>query len=357
MKTPNPLFKTSARLVVALSAALALAAWWAQPALAQSAAPVTVTVAASPAAGPVTLSQTATVTVTVTGPDGQLVTGPAQIELTVVVNAPTAAPTLAVAQGSRPAAAPAAAAPAAAGGPRVAQQVNLRGGPGTSFAIVGNLQPGAAFTITGRNADSSWYQVDAGGSTAWVAAFLVLDAPAADSTPVVGEAAAAPAAASEAAPAAAPTAAPAATPQTGSKFAELNEWVEGGGWRYKISEVHKLKTLYLYDESYVAMGNWLVLVFDAVNLQPGSDYFANNMIPVIADQNGEIYVDTSKATRYASWQFGGLGDKYDDMTPGRDVRFVVAFDMPDSAGVLMFFAHKDAKPIFIGLNSEIPVEE
>lgn len=355
MKTPIPLFKLSSRLAVALVAALALAAWWAQPALAQSTAPVTVTVAASPAAGPVTLNQTATVTVTVTGPDGQLVTGPAQIEFTVVVNAPTGAPTLAVAQGSGPAAAPVAAAPAAAGGPRVAQQVNLRGGPGTSFAIVGGLQPGAAFTITGRNADSSWYQVDTGGSTAWVAAFLVLDAPAADGLPVVGEAPAAPAAASEAAPAAgaapAPTAAPAAP-----KFPTVGQWVEGNGWRFVITGVHKHKALYFYDESYIAMGHWLVLLVDAVNLQPGSDYFFNTMQAYVTDMPGNVYEENYKASRYAAWQYGGVGTMWTDMTPGRQVRFAIAVDIPDGVGDVLLSTETPSW-VALGNFDALPIEE
>jgi endonuclease YncB( thermonuclease family) len=50
------------------------------------------------------------------------------------------------------------------------RNANLRGGPGTSFAVVGKVQVGQTLSIVGANADSSWYQLDSG---AWIAAFLV----------------------------------------------------------------------------------------------------------------------------------------------------------------------------------------
>jgi uncharacterized protein YraI len=48
--------------------------------------------------------------------------------------------------------------------------VNLRGGAGTGFPVVGTAKAGDVLTVTGSNADGSWLQV-AGG--AWIAAFLV----------------------------------------------------------------------------------------------------------------------------------------------------------------------------------------
>lgn len=48
--------------------------------------------------------------------------------------------------------------------------VNLRGGAGTNFPIVGSAKLGDVLTVTGGNADGSWLQL-AGG--AWIAAFLV----------------------------------------------------------------------------------------------------------------------------------------------------------------------------------------
>lgn len=51
---------------------------------------------------------------------------------------------------------------------------NLRQGPSTDFPVVGAAVEGQELTITGRNADSTWYQLDNG---AWVFAQLVDNAP------------------------------------------------------------------------------------------------------------------------------------------------------------------------------------
>jgi hypothetical protein len=57
----------------------------------------------------------------------------------------------------------------------VAQEggVNLRSGPGTTFSAVGRLEGGASARITGRYAD--WWQIDYGGTPAWVANWVVTD--------------------------------------------------------------------------------------------------------------------------------------------------------------------------------------
>ncbi len=57
----------------------------------------------------------------------------------------------------------------------VAQEggVNLRSGPGTTFSTVGRLEGGASARVTGKYAD--WWQVDYGGTPAWVANWVVAD--------------------------------------------------------------------------------------------------------------------------------------------------------------------------------------
>src|SRR4051812_27005520 len=52
----------------------------------------------------------------------------------------------------------------------VNSRANVRGGPGTTNAVVGSLTPGTSVTISGCNADCSWYQI---GPDRWIAAFLV----------------------------------------------------------------------------------------------------------------------------------------------------------------------------------------
>jgi len=47
--------------------------------------------------------------------------------------------------------------------------LNVRGGPGTAFAVLGRLSNGQSFPITGKNNDGSWWQFDYNGRTGWVA--------------------------------------------------------------------------------------------------------------------------------------------------------------------------------------------
>ena len=51
--------------------------------------------------------------------------------------------------------------------------INVRSGPGTSFSVVTQLAPNTIVPVIGRNADSSWYQVDVSGLVGWVSATVV----------------------------------------------------------------------------------------------------------------------------------------------------------------------------------------
>jgi PKD repeat protein/uncharacterized protein YraI len=54
--------------------------------------------------------------------------------------------------------------------------VNVRAGPGTAFAKIGMLLAGQSATVTGRNAEASWWAIDfpvQPGNTGWVAADFV----------------------------------------------------------------------------------------------------------------------------------------------------------------------------------------
>lgn len=63
----------------------------------------------------------------------------------------------------------------------VLRNANLRGGPGTNFAVVGQARAGQTLTVVGANSSNSWYQLDSG---AWIAATLVQVGA---ETPVTGE--------------------------------------------------------------------------------------------------------------------------------------------------------------------------
>ena len=58
--------------------------------------------------------------------------------------------------------------------PVINTAANLRAGPTTEAAVVGQIAAGAEITIAGRNSDGSWFQLDDGS---WVVGFVVDDAP------------------------------------------------------------------------------------------------------------------------------------------------------------------------------------
>jgi len=55
----------------------------------------------------------------------------------------------------------------------VENTMNVRAGPGTLYAILGQARPGEAYQVTGRNTDGSWWQIVFGGVAGWVLADLV----------------------------------------------------------------------------------------------------------------------------------------------------------------------------------------
>ncbi|MBX3014486.1 MAG: SH3 domain-containing protein [Caldilineaceae bacterium] len=88
------------------------------------------------------------------------------------VEPPTAAPTEA------PAEAPTAAEPTATPTPdaavaTVSQAINVRGGPGTNYQIIGAAQPGTQFTILGKDPTGAWWQVNYNGQNGWLFGQLV----------------------------------------------------------------------------------------------------------------------------------------------------------------------------------------
>lgn len=78
--------------------------------------------------------------------------------------------------------------------------VNVRGGAGRSFAVLGQVRPGDALDITGRNTDGSWLRVNFNGQEGWVSANLFDATGDLTTTTVVETAAAAPTAETTAEP-------------------------------------------------------------------------------------------------------------------------------------------------------------
>lgn len=84
--------------------------------------------------------------------------------------------------------------------------VNLRGGPGTAYSVIGRASAGQKLAVTGKNANASWLQVSVNGKPSWISATLVKTAGAVAGLPVI-QVAAPPAAPAKAAAAPRSTAA------------------------------------------------------------------------------------------------------------------------------------------------------
>lgn len=105
--------------------------------------------------------------------------------------------------------------------PVVSEEANLRAGPGAEYERVGSAAPGERLELVARNSAGDWYQLASG---AWIAAFLVEDAPA--GLPAVEGGAVAAALAGTAVAAATPGPPPAAVPP-GAAAARLIRVVDG----------------------------------------------------------------------------------------------------------------------------------
>jgi len=64
-------------------------------------------------------------------------------------------------------------------------EMNIRGGPGTDYEVIGDAVAGEAFAITGKNEEGNWWQIDFRGEPGWIFAPYVVAADAED-VPVVG---------------------------------------------------------------------------------------------------------------------------------------------------------------------------
>jgi hypothetical protein len=115
----------------------------------------------------------------------------------------------------------------------------------------------------------------------------------------------------------------------------IGQEIEAGGWRFKVSEVHKRKAVYFYDDAHVAMGRYLVVIIDATNLQSGTDYFDRTINPWVTDEPGNVFSVSGTASGYARWQYGGISSIYTDVDPGNFVRIALAVDLPEDTGKVL----------------------
>jgi hypothetical protein len=85
---------------------------------------------------------------------------------------PTATPEQAAAPTEAPTVAPT---PTTAASAEVVinSQINVRGGPGTNYNIVGAANAGERYPVTGKNNDGTWWQINFNGQQGWVFGELV----------------------------------------------------------------------------------------------------------------------------------------------------------------------------------------
>lgn len=84
--------------------------------------------------------------------------------------APTAIPPTAVPAPPEPTATPT---PPQAAFTVTSATLNVRGGPGTNYGVIGQIRQGQNFPITGKNAAGSWWQFEYNGRAGWVSGQLV----------------------------------------------------------------------------------------------------------------------------------------------------------------------------------------
>jgi hypothetical protein len=123
----------------------------------------------------------------------------------------------------------------------------------------------------------------------------------------------------------------------------LGQTVQVGTWEVAVTELHWEKAVYFYDDSVIAMGKYLIVVFDAKNLSPGTDYFRQAMNLGVFDSvsgNWKKYTDRTpveiEAEWNAQWEFGGRSSVYEDVAPGATVSILVLFDMPETLASAQF---------------------
>ena len=147
--------------------------------------------------GPVSGGATLAVAYTVVNPDGSVLAqesrpldnpayafaapegeGNLRVEAQIVENNRPVSPVSTVLVALGAAAEPAAAAATASTQPESAslssgQIVNVRQGPSTLYPLVGTVDPGVTYRVTGKNQAQDWWQIDGNGVTGWVVGSLV----------------------------------------------------------------------------------------------------------------------------------------------------------------------------------------
>jgi len=129
---------------------------------------------------------------------------------------------------------------------------------------------------------------------------------------------------------AAPTAAPQPTAPAG-----LHDRQTIGGWEIQPERVHKEKAVYWHGTSYVAMGNYAIVIALVKNVLPGSAAMSETVSVGLKDDSGRWY-DISKplsterfAMLAASWQFTVGPVVFTIIDPGDETPLLILWDIAE----------------------------
>jgi len=223
----------------------------------------------------------------------------------------------------------------------VNRSANLRGGPGTNYAVVGSAKAGDKVEIIGQNNDGSWLKLV---GDKWIAAFLVNQGqgvlPTAAVTPVQTKPTA------PTAPTTPTTPTPTATPVVEEKIAY---WGDAGvqtcgNFEWRVSNVRRTKDTWYYDRNQVAQGEYLLIYVEVKNISGGTASFWDTQPTMPGKEIAE------RASQYGAWMMtGGFNTLWkDDVAPGEFLTLVGAFDVAPDTHTYLFGAIACKQLVAIG---------
>lgn len=220
----------------------------------------------------------------------------------------------------------------------VNKSANLRGGPGTAYAVVGSAKAGDTVAIVGTNADGSWLKL---AENKWIAAFLVTQG---EASPVSTATLGAPTAVSTTLPTAVSTAVP-----TAAQTSKLTYWGDAGvqtcgNFEWSISNVRRAKDTWYYSRNQVAQGEYLIVYVEAKNISGGTASFWEIKPSMPGKEIAE------RASQYAAWMMtGGFNTLWkDDVAPSEFITLVGAFDVAPGIHTYLFGALSCGQTVTIG---------
>ncbi len=222
------------------------------------------------------------------------------------------------------------------------RSANLRGGPGTNYAIVGSAKAGDNVEIIGQNSDGSWLKV---AGDKWIAAFLVNQGESSLPTVAITPAPTQPAASAPPQPAApAPTATATAIVEQ-----KITYWGDAdvqtcGNFEWRVSNVRRTKDTWYYDRNQVAQGEYLLIYVEVKNISGGTASFWSTQPTMPGKAIAE------RASQYGAWMMtGGFNTLWkDDVAPGEFLTLVGAFDVAPDTHTYLFGAIECKQLVAIG---------